>query len=100
MDGVVFDGDWQDKKFSPVKKGDELFKVGRKDSFRLEMSVPERDIQDVKAGAKGYLGTNSLPNDPRPFKVERIIPLPQAKTGENVFVVYGVPEKLDPTWRE
>lgn len=100
IDGIVFSGDWKDKRHSPVKKGDELFKIGKKDGFWLELTVAERDIQDVKVGATGYLATTSLPNERMPFKVTQIVPLPNAKNNENTFAVRGMPDKLDPKWRE
>ncbi len=100
MAGVVLSGDWMDKKRTPVKKGDELFRIAQPGSMRLEMNVKENDIQDVKEGAAGKLATSSQPDMKSAFTVERIIPLPTTDQGSNVFKVYAIPEKLDPTWRD
>jgi hypothetical protein len=73
--------------------------MAERTNLRAELSVPERDVQDVKVGAKGMLATTSLPNDKYPFVVDRIVPLPEAKEGGNYFKVYGHFEKTSPNWR-
>jgi multidrug efflux pump subunit AcrA (membrane-fusion protein) len=100
FDGVVLSGDWMDKRRTPVRKGEELFKLGQTKGLRVEMNVAERDIQDIKLGQAGKLATTSLPTDKHPFKVERIIPLPNAEQGSNVFKVYGTPDDDSPQWRD
>jgi multidrug efflux pump subunit AcrA (membrane-fusion protein) len=100
IDGLVFAGDWKDKRNMPVQKGDELFKIGQKESFKLKIDVTDRDIQSIKQGAAGKLATKSLPDEKLPFTVDQIIPLPDAQGGENVFTVYAIPETFDPAWRE
>ena len=48
---------WRDKIGSNFKQGDTLFEVGLPDHLRVELSVAERDIQDVKVGQSGKLAT-------------------------------------------
>ena len=72
-------------------------------NLRGELSVNERDIQNVKIGATGHLATDALPMDSFPFTVTRILPTPEAKEGTNSFTVYAdvTPDlKSDnPAWR-
>jgi biotin carboxyl carrier protein len=101
MDGEVLKGDLTDKKGVQVKQGDELMQVAQKDKLRAELTVNERDIQDLKEGQHGKLATTSLPTEKFPFMVERIIPLGTPKEASNVFTVYGTvdPKDLSPSWR-
>jgi multidrug efflux pump subunit AcrA (membrane-fusion protein) len=102
IDGVVLSGDWMDRRHSPIRKGEELFKIAQGEGMRIELAVNERDIQWLKDDGtqKGRLATNSLPNSKLAFKVERIIPLPKSEQGANTFVVYGLPEERNPEWHE
>jgi multidrug resistance efflux pump len=99
FDGTILTGDLREKVHSVFKLGDPLMEMAERTNLRAELSVPERDIQDVKVGAKGMLATTSLPNDKYPFAVDRIVPLPEAKEGGNYFKVYGHFEKTSPNWR-
>jgi RND family efflux transporter MFP subunit len=99
VDGEVLKGDLEDKKGSPVKQGDELMLIGKRDQLRAELSVQERDIQDLKEGQTGELATTSKPTSKYPFKISRIVPMGQPKEGSNVFLVYAdLPDKAD-GWR-
>ena len=93
-DGVILKGDLSTRRGQKTQLGDNLFEITPDDRLRVELTVAERDIQDVKANAKGRLATNALPWDKFDFTVERIIPVPEAKEGNNSFLVYGV---IDPS---
>jgi len=97
INGEVLKGDLRDKVGSPVKQGDVVMEVADRSRLRVELSVNERDIQEVQIGQKGRLATSSLPGDKYPFLVNRIVPLGEAKEGTNVFRVFG---ELDPTSEE
>ncbi|MGH7179041.1 MAG: efflux RND transporter periplasmic adaptor subunit, partial [Tepidisphaeraceae bacterium] len=99
LDGEVLSGDWFDKRGAAVRKGEPLFRVAQRDRFYGELEVAERDIQWVKLGQSGYLHTSSLPQEWFGFKVDRIVPLGDAKEASNVFKVYVVPEKISGQWR-
>lgn len=103
FDGVVLKGDLYDKIDSQVKMGDvimEIAEVGQ--PLKAELAVAERDIHliretpdDPKAqadtdGWTGTLATNSLPGEDIKFRIERIVPLGDAKEADNTFKVYGV----------
>ena len=89
IDGEILRGDWRDRVGSPVKEGDVLFEIAALESLEIEANVAERDIQLVKAEAKGEVATTSNPAISHPFTVTRIVPLGEPKEGSNVFKVYG-----------
>lgn len=88
-DGMILKGDLSDKIGQKVQLGEDLFQIAANANLRPDLTVPERDIQDVKIGATGKLATDALPMYRYPFKVTRIIPEAQAKEGASSFTVYG-----------
>ena len=99
FNAMVLTGDLTDQKNALKKAGEELFQVAPPHSLRAELTVNERDIQQLKPGQRGNLATTSLPTQKFGFTVERIVPMGQAKEGSNVFTVYGRMDKEDPSWR-
>jgi multidrug efflux pump subunit AcrA (membrane-fusion protein) len=99
FDGVVLRGDLTDQIMAPKKQGDELFIVAANNSLRAELTVSERDIQELKPGQIGKLATTSLPTKKYGFVIDRIVPLGEAKEGDNVFTVYAKPTEVASTWR-
>jgi multidrug resistance efflux pump len=99
FNGVVLSGDLTDQVLAPKKQGDELFVVASDNSLRPELSVSERDIQDLKEGQHGKLATTSLPTEKYDFVIDRIVPMGQPKEGENVFTVYGKLSQISKSWR-
>lgn len=89
--GYILKGDLEDKLRAPVKQGDVLFEIGSPDNLRVELSVADRDIQDIMEGGKqkGRFATNSLPDEKFDMVIDRITPLGQPKEGTNIFTVYG-----------
>jgi multidrug efflux pump subunit AcrA (membrane-fusion protein) len=98
FDGEILKGDLSDKKDVPVKEGEEQMVFGKPDTMRAELTVQERDIQDIHEGARGTLATTSKPLDKVGFVVDRIVPLGQPKEGSNVFTVYATTDKVEPSW--
>lgn len=102
FDGEILKCEVEDKKGAPVKTGDTLFEIAKKDKLKVEINVADRDVQWVRPGATGELATSSLPGETHQFKVDHVVPLGEAKDGKNVFTVYGVLDKeSDPStgWR-
>ena len=97
--GEVLSGDLREKVLATFKLGDPLMEMAERKDLKAKIIVAERDIQDVKVGAKGKLATSSLPNDKKPILVERIVPLPKAQEGGNFFEVYATLLETDPNWR-
>jgi multidrug efflux pump subunit AcrA (membrane-fusion protein) len=100
IDGVVLSGDWREKRGTPVRKGEELFKIADPRALRVEMNVAERDIQQLKQDQIGWLATSSLPSDKKKFLITQIVPLGTPDQGANVFKVYGQPQEVDEQWRD
>jgi hypothetical protein len=99
FNGEILKGDLTEKQDTPVKEGEEQLVFGQTDHLRVAMSVNERDIQDVVVGETGYVATTSRPGERWKFTVDRIVPQGQPKEGSNVFTVYGVLDKDNPSWR-
>ncbi len=102
VDCEILKGDLEDKVGAPVKLGDELFEVGDAANLRAELTVPDRDIQDIHPGQnqKGRLATNAEPDKSFDFVVDRVIPIPDPKDGTNNFKVYAtIIGKQPATWR-
>jgi hypothetical protein len=99
FDGEILKGDLSDKINVPVKEGEEQMAYGSLYPLRAELSVNERDIQDIKEGFRGSLATTAKPTDKYDFVVTRIIPLGTPKEGSNVMTVYGTLTTTNPGWR-
>lgn len=101
IDGIWLLKDLEDRVGSRVRQGDELLVVGVPDALRVEMSVAERDIAQVKVGQKVLIATSSLPGDKYEATVERIVPMsnPDPKAADNTFKVFATVKERAPTWR-
>jgi multidrug resistance efflux pump len=103
QDGMILKGELSEKIGQKVPLGEELLLISPNDKLRAELTVSERDIQNVKVGATGKLATDALPMDSFPFTVTRILPMPEAKEGANSFTVYAdVSNDIkndNPVWR-
>jgi len=101
FDGVVLSSerDLMDQRNAPKKQGDELFVIGANRSLWAELSVGERDIQELRTGQHGKLATTALPTDRYTFTIERIVPMPEPKDGDNTFMVFAhLDDAASPTW--
>jgi len=98
IDGQVIAGDWQHKKGAPLKQGDEVFQVADPHQLRAELTVSDRDIQEMGEHFVGKLATTGQPQEKYEFEVSRIVPLGRADQGSNVFTVYADMRQASPTW--
>lgn len=106
IDGEILKGDLEDKQDATVKTGDVLFEIGSDHDLRGELSVDDRDIQNIHDGSQGVkastgtLATNAQPGESFKFVVDRIIPIPDPKEGANNFRVYvRITDPKPMTWR-
>jgi multidrug efflux pump subunit AcrA (membrane-fusion protein) len=100
IDGIILEGDFTDKIDSTVKQGDPLVTLGQLDSMRVEITVPEREIQMVREGRHGQIATTAMPMDRRNIKISEIVPQGMTKEGNNTFKVYGeIDDQISPDWR-
>ena len=102
--GLILKGDLTSRIGQKAQLGEELFEITPDSLLRAELTIPERDIQDVKVGSTGNLATDALPMDKYPFTVKRVIPVPEAKDAANSFIAYADPEagavsERQPVWR-
>ncbi len=100
IDGEILTGNNKEKILAPVKQGEELYTVADRSQLRAELSVPERDVQELVEGQKGQLTSNSDPGREFPFTVDTIFPEAESKEGANFFKVYAnIDSPLSPEWR-
>jgi len=103
FDGVVLKGELDDQIGAPKKVGDVLMEIEQRgEPLKAELAIPERDIHLVREmpadaagqskldGWTGTLATNSLPGQDIRFKIERIVPLGDAKEADNTFKAYAI----------
>jgi Barrel-sandwich domain of CusB or HlyD membrane-fusion/GAF domain len=98
--GLVVSGDLSQMIGAAVQRGQLLFEVAPLDSYRVILSVDEREIGRVEPGQSGDLVVSALPNETLSFKVDKITPIADAQSGRNVFRVEGLlsdnPQHLRP----
>ena len=61
--GVVVTGDLRRSLGSHVARGDVLFEIAPLDSYRVAISVEDRDIADVEVGQRGVITLSALPGE-------------------------------------
>src|SRR5258708_13053534 len=101
FDGVILRADNLDEKRGlSVKKGDVLMELGQPGSLQAELSVSDRDIQEIHEKTQhGKLRTSSEPGQEFGFTIDRVVPSGDAKEGDNVFKVYVTLDEKAPWMR-
>ena len=87
FDGIVVLGDLSQLLGSPVEPGKLLFEVAPLDSYRVVLHVDERDIADVREGARGDLALSGMPQERLSFTVSQVTPISTPQDGRNYFRV-------------
>lgn len=87
FDAIVVKGDLSQLLGSPVEQGKVLFELAPLDVWRVILKVDERDIGQVRQGARGELVLASLPQHAWPFTVKKLTPISMADEGRNFFRV-------------
>jgi multidrug resistance efflux pump len=98
FDGVVIEGDLQQRIGAPVKKGDALFRIARLDLLYMEAEVNERDIHEVMNKAAGEIAFVTQPRLKFPVKIVRFESAAVPKDGKNIFLVRGAFEQKPENW--
>jgi Barrel-sandwich domain of CusB or HlyD membrane-fusion len=100
ISGLVVTGDLSQLIGASVQRGQVLFEVAPLETYRVILSVDEREIGLINPGQTGDLVVSALPNDTLSFKVDKITPIAEAQSGRNVFRVEGLltdnPARLRP----
>lgn len=102
FDGIVLSSerDLMDERNVPKKEGDELFVISSSNSLQAVLTVKEADIQQLNGvGQHGQLATTADPTDRYAFTIERVVPMPETKDGDNTFTIYAHLDQVSPTWR-
>jgi RND family efflux transporter MFP subunit len=87
FDGVIVSGDLTQSLGAPLERGEVLFEVAPLDSYRVVLSVDEKDIADVNVDQRGELVLSAMPGSRFPFSIEKITPVNVAREGRNYFRV-------------
>jgi len=87
FDGVVLAGDLTQALGAPVERGQVLLELAPPDGYRVVLQVDERDVNHVRAGARGTLALSSMPGERLDFTVTRLTPVNVAREGRNYFRV-------------
>jgi hypothetical protein len=101
FDGVVVEGERKELSGSPVRQGDKLFRLARVEGLYAVIHLPERDVRELQAQAKGRLRLLSQPDREIGFQVETLVPIVQMRGGQGGQ--FHLKVKLDQTsedwWR-
>lgn len=98
--GTVMEGRHRERIGAAVKQGELLFRVARTDRVYAEIDVDERDVQELREGARGEIAFTSRPDESFPLRVVRIEPAGTTKNAANVFVVRAeLPGAARAWWR-
>jgi multidrug efflux pump subunit AcrA (membrane-fusion protein) len=85
--GVVVDGDLDRAVGAPVDRGETLLKLSPLDGYRARVEVDERDIDDLRLGARGELAIAGAPARPFALEVTRASPVATTREGRHWFDV-------------
>jgi multidrug efflux pump subunit AcrA (membrane-fusion protein) len=97
--GTLVSGDLKRQIGAPVKTGEILLGVTPIESLRAEVLIPEDQILDVAVGQKGTLATASYPGQRLRFVVERVDPMAEVVSTQNVFKVRARLDETKPWMR-
>jgi multidrug efflux pump subunit AcrA (membrane-fusion protein) len=87
--GQVVSGDLSQLIGTAVQRGQVLFEIAPRDTYRVILHVDEREVRWVKPGQTGELIVTALPNHRLAFVVDKITPIAAARSGRNVFRIEG-----------
>lgn len=85
--GIVVDGDLDRAVGAPVDRGETLLKLSPPDGYRVRVEVDERDIDDLRLGARGELAIAGAPSRPLALEVTRASPVATTREGRHWFDV-------------
>jgi len=84
--GIVVAGDLEERLGDVFSKGEPLFEIASADRWALDLEVPERDIADVRFGARGEFVSLARPEDAHRFRIEHVHPDAEERDGTNVYI--------------
>jgi hypothetical protein len=87
FDGIVVEGDLDERLGAPVKQGDALFRLAHIDTLFVESEVPEEDIHEILEKKTGEIAFVSRPNLKFPVNIDQVEPAAVSRQSGNVFLV-------------
>jgi len=97
FDGVVTQGNLEDRVGEMVNPGRPLLRLARTDTLEAIVLVPERGIPRVEPGQEGRLVLTARPSEPIDFIVRRITPAAEVVEQRNAYRV-SVELESRPEW--
>ncbi len=85
FDGIVIEGDLQERIAAPVQRGELLVRIVRLDGLYVELKIDERDIAYLKDGAASRFAFTSLPEEKYHGALEPMDPVPESTQTGTVF---------------
>jgi len=99
-DGVLVEGDWNDRIGAALKLGDPLFQVARIDRLYVEVRLDERDLDHVRAANSGEIAFVARPRETWPVVIDLIHPGTTDGAAGPVFLVRcSFPDDPQTWWR-
>lgn len=97
--GIVVEGDLQELRGTPARKGDILFKIARTENLYAELEIDERDAHEVATAVAGEVAFLTRPDLAFPITLERTDPVAVTKEEQNVFIARAsFPEEAALWW--
>lgn len=99
--GVVVEGERKELAGAPVRQGDKLFRLARVEGLYAVVHVPERDMRELPAQARGQLRLLSQPDRDIGFTVEAVVPMGQVHgtQGSQFALKVRLDQAAEPWWR-
>lgn len=86
-DGVILEGDLRSRVGATFTKGEPLFELAPRGSWKLEVRVHESDVDELHEEMSGEFASHSRPEEAYPFVVTRIAPAAEPAESGNVFLI-------------
>lgn len=100
FDGMVVEGDLDQKLLAPVQSGDALLRIVQVRDLYGQLQVDERDVQYLQQGQEGELAFVGRPDEKFRVRLDAFEPVAQVKEEGTVFLLRA--NVLDPArdwWR-
>ncbi|MBP6900707.1 MAG: efflux RND transporter periplasmic adaptor subunit [Burkholderiaceae bacterium] len=99
--GVIVEGERKELAGAPVRQGDKLFRLARVEGLYAVIHVPERDMRELPAQARGALRLLGQPGSDIGFTVEAVVPVAQVRgtAGSQFALKVKLDRAAEPWWR-